>query len=141
WVGKRAYSSLGFLEARVHDYQVETGFPGRAITMPKKIKVAVNGYGDIGKRIADAVRAQEDMELLGGSDVATHYRVATAITQDIPIYASTEDAHQEMSAVGYPVAGRLPDLLDSADVVVYCTPAKIGADNLDLYRTHGVKSV
>ena len=32
--------------------------------MPNKIKVAVNGYGVIGKRVADAVRAQEDMTAL-----------------------------------------------------------------------------
>lgn len=81
------------------------------------------------------------MELLGVSDVTTDYRVATAITQGIPVYASTEEAHQEMSAAGYPIAGKLPDLLDNADVVVDCTPSTIGAGNLDLYRTHGVKSV
>lgn len=37
--------------------------------MQDKIKVAVNGYGVIGKRVADAVRAQEDMALVGVSDV------------------------------------------------------------------------
>lgn len=31
----------------------------------KKIKVAVNGYGVIGKRVADAVRQQDNMELIG----------------------------------------------------------------------------
>ena len=56
--------------------------------MSNTIKVAVNGYGVIGKRVADAVRAQEDMELLGVSDVTADYRVATAITLGIPVYAS-----------------------------------------------------
>lgn len=28
----------------------------------RKVRVAVNGYGVIGKRIADAVAVQEDME-------------------------------------------------------------------------------
>ena len=32
--------------------------------MQDKIKVAVNGYGVIGKRVADAVRAQEDLSLI-----------------------------------------------------------------------------
>ena len=31
----------------------------------KKIKVAVNGYGVIGKRVANAVTLQDDMELMG----------------------------------------------------------------------------
>ena len=35
-----------------------------------KVKVAVNGYGVIGKRVADAVCLQDDMELIGVCDVA-----------------------------------------------------------------------
>ena len=30
-----------------------------------KAKVAINGYGTIGKRVADAVAAQDDMEIVG----------------------------------------------------------------------------
>lgn len=40
-----------------------------------KVRVAVNGYGVIGKRIADAVMAQEDMELVGIADVVSDWRV------------------------------------------------------------------
>lgn len=32
-------------------------------------RVAVNGYGVIGKRVADAVALQDDMELVGVADV------------------------------------------------------------------------
>jgi glyceraldehyde-3-phosphate dehydrogenase (NAD(P)) len=31
------------------------------------IKVAINGYGTIGKRVADAVAAQKDMKVIGVS--------------------------------------------------------------------------
>ena len=31
----------------------------------EKIKVAINGFGTIGKRVADAVDAQDDMEIIG----------------------------------------------------------------------------
>ena len=31
------------------------------------IKVAINGFGTIGKRVADAVDAQDDMEIIGVS--------------------------------------------------------------------------
>jgi len=37
----------------------------------QKVRVALNGYGVIGKRIADAVVAQEDMELVGVADVVS----------------------------------------------------------------------
>lgn len=109
--------------------------------MEHKIKVAVNGYGVIGKRVADAVEAQEDMELIGVSDVTADYRVASAVAKGIPVYASTDEARQQMSAAGYPLAGGLSDLLANVAVVVDCTPAGIGAANLDLYRSLGVKSV
>jgi len=44
-----------------------------------KIRVAVSGYGVIGKRVADAVGAMPDMELRGAADVATDWRIQTAI--------------------------------------------------------------
>jgi len=40
----------------------------------QKIRVAVNGYDVIGKRVADAVRLQPDMELVGVSDVVSDYQ-------------------------------------------------------------------
>ena len=30
-----------------------------------RVKVAINGYGTIGKRVADAIDAQDDMEVVG----------------------------------------------------------------------------
>lgn len=48
------------------------------------IRVAVNGYGVIGKCVADAVRAMSGMELVGVADAATDWRVRTAIGHDIP---------------------------------------------------------
>jgi len=36
-----------------------------------KIRVAVNGYGVIGKRIADAIAVQDDMRLVGVADVVS----------------------------------------------------------------------
>lgn len=37
----------------------------------KGIRVAVNGYGVIGKRVADAVAKQDDMQLVGVADVVS----------------------------------------------------------------------
>jgi len=45
-------------------------------------RVAVNGYAVIGKRVADAVRAMPDMELVGVADVASHWRIRTATGPD-----------------------------------------------------------
>ena len=109
--------------------------------MNQKIRVAVNGYGVIGKRVADAVRLQPDMELVGISDVVSDYRIQAAIRQGIPIFASSDDASAGMQESGISVAGTLHGLLHELDVVVDCTPAGIGAANLDHYREHGVKAI
>src|SRR5260370_33297018 len=48
----------------------------RTIKMPKvPARVGVNGFGVIGKRVADAVSKQDDMKLVGVSDVVGDYRV------------------------------------------------------------------
>jgi glyceraldehyde-3-phosphate dehydrogenase (NAD(P)+) (phosphorylating) len=68
------------------------------------VRVGVNGYGVIGKRVADAVRAQSDMELVGVSDVAGDYRPRTAAALGIPLYASTLEGRKLMEASGIPAA-------------------------------------
>jgi glyceraldehyde-3-phosphate dehydrogenase (NAD(P)) len=105
------------------------------------IRVAVNGYGVIGKRVADAVLQQPDMELAGVGDVVSDYRVKAAVVHGIPIYASLAERAGQMREAGIPVAGTLDDLLASVDAVVDCTPKGIGARNLERYRAAGCKSV
>lgn len=105
------------------------------------IRVAVNGYGVIGKRVADAVRQQPDMDLIGVSDMVSDYRVKTATTLAYPVYTAVADQTEKMSAAGIPVAGQLEDLLAQVDVVVDCTPKHVAASNLDIYTKTGVKAI
>ena len=50
----------------------------------KQILVGINGYGVIGKRVADAIQLQQDMDLIGVVDVATDYRIRTAAVLGVP---------------------------------------------------------
>ena len=50
------------------------------MTEARTTRVAVNGYGVIGKRVAAAVVRQEDMSLTGVSDVVTRPVVQVAET-------------------------------------------------------------
>lgn len=109
--------------------------------MTNSIRVAVNGYGVIGKRVADAVAAQPDMTLVGVADLATDWRTRTATVNGIPVFAATSEAAGPMRDAGIPVAGDLDDLLGQVDAVVDATPKKIGAANLERYRTAGVNAV
>jgi glyceraldehyde-3-phosphate dehydrogenase (NAD(P)) len=104
----------------------------------KKIKAAINGYGIIGKRVADAIKLQPDMELVGIADVVSDYRVKAAVVLGLPVYASLADKSKEMKNSGIPVAGTFDDLLKQIDVMVDCTPKGVGAK---IYKKAGVKTI
>lgn len=107
----------------------------------KKVKVAINGYGVIGKRVADAVVLQDDMELAGICDVIHDYRIRVALEKGYRVFAGTSDKLDEMKAAGIPVEGAFESLLGQADVVVDCTPKKVAAKNRTLYEKTGVKAI
>ena len=53
------------------------------------IKVAINGYGTIGKRVADAVDAQDDMEIIGVTKNAHRLDVTSLFERAIRSIAPT----------------------------------------------------
>ena len=107
----------------------------------RKIRVLVNGYGVIGKRIADAVTVQDDMELVGVADVVRDWRVKVAAERGYPVYASTPEASNQMRDAGIPLAGILDNVLQQVDVVADATPKKVASANFEKYKAAGVKSI
>ncbi len=107
----------------------------------KTIRVGVNGYGVIGKRVAAAVALQEDMSLAGVSDVVTDWRARTALRKGVRLFGATGEHVSGMRAAGLEVTGTLDDLLGQADIVVDCTPKRVAAKNIDGYRRRGLKFI
>lgn len=99
-----------------------------------RTRIALVGYGVIGRRVADAVLLQGDMELIGIADVATDWRIARAIDRGFRLFAATPDAAEPMQAAGLRISGTLDDLVQASDVVVDCTPKRFGATNAETYR-------
>jgi glyceraldehyde-3-phosphate dehydrogenase (NAD(P)) len=106
-----------------------------------KTKVGIVGYGIIGKRVADAVAAQSDMELVGIADIISDVRLRIAVERKYPIYCSVPDFEPKMREAGYEIVGYLEDLLKEIDVVVDCTPAGVPGKNLPLYEENNVKAI
>ena len=103
--------------------------------------IAVIGYGVIGKRVADAINLQDDMNLIGVCDVISDWRIQNAVRKEYNIYAATAEAEKEMKTNGISVKGNLQGLLDKADLVVDCTPKNIAAKNVIIYKKQGIKFI
>ena len=106
-----------------------------------KIRIAINGIGTVGKRIAHAVKLQDDMELIAISDVAPTPTLRTVLEPNGPLYgvdlyASNKWGLENLRNAGMYVNGTLEDLLKNGavDVVVDATPAGIGEKNKSLYH-------
>ncbi len=103
------------------------------------VKVAINGYGTIGKRVADAVAAQDDMKIVGVAKVRPNFEARMAVEKGYPLYASSREVLPKFQKAGLRVAGTLEDLVREVHVVVDATPEDSGYRGL--YEEAGVKGI
>jgi len=100
------------------------------------IHVGVNGYGTIGKRVADAVRAQPDMEVVGVAKTRPNFEASTAVEKGFDLYAAVAERKPRFAEAGIDLAGDVEELVAASDVVVDACPSGIGAENAAMYREH-----
>ncbi|KCZ72417.1 glyceraldehyde 3-phosphate dehydrogenase (NAD(P)+) [Candidatus Methanoperedens nitroreducens] len=106
-----------------------------------KAKVAINGYGTIGKRVADAVAAQDDMEITGVVKTRPSFEARIAQEKGYDLYTTARENIEQFKKSDIKVSGTLDDLLDKADIVIDATPGDIGAEYKELYNKHGIKAI
>ncbi|MFH0868000.1 MAG: type II glyceraldehyde-3-phosphate dehydrogenase [Candidatus Woesearchaeota archaeon] len=94
-------------------------------------KVGLIGYGTIGKRVADAVTKQKDMQLVGITGHSYDYKIEVAKMKGFKIFAS--DGKEDFIKNGIEPEGDINNLLEEVDVVVDCTPKKVGKENKEKY--------
>jgi len=100
------------------------------------LQVGVNGYGTIGKRVADAVVAQPDMELVGVAKTRPNFEAQQAVENGYPLFAAVPERVEKFGEAGIDLAGEVEELVQQSDVVVDATPSGIGAENKELYEAH-----
>jgi len=105
------------------------------------IRVGVNGYGTIGKRVADAVRAQPDMKLVGVAKTRPNYEAETAVRNGYALYAALPEQTAQFAEAGIDVAGPVDELVEESDVIVDATPSGVGEQNRLLYEQKDTKAV
>jgi len=106
-----------------------------------KVRVAVNGFGTIGKRVADAVAKQPDMVLVGVTKTRPSFEARRAKEKGYPLYLAGGGSAADFAAAGLPIAGTLGDLLSKVDVVVDAAPDKVGRENAKLYKDAGLRAI
>src|SRR5438132_12340733 len=74
-----------------------------SFSMPAKI--AINGYGTIGKRVADAVALQDDMRLVGVAKTKPDFEAKLAVRKGHAVYAANTDALAKFEKAGVKAAG------------------------------------
>ncbi len=102
-----------------------------------KVKVAINGYGTIGKRVADAVSMQDDMVLIGVSKRTPNFDAFMAQKKGYPFYAPPESI-PGLESAGIKVEGTTDEMLERADIVIDATPK---SPYKELYAKHGIKAI
>ena len=105
------------------------------------IKVAINGYGTIGKRVADAVAAQPDMEVIGVSKTSVSSEAYIAKERGYPLYIADLSKKSAFEKAGIEVAGDVDAMLKAADIVVDATPGGVGEKNRPIYERLGKKAI
>jgi len=106
-----------------------------------RVRVAINGFGTIGKRVADAVAKQPDMELVGVAKTRPSYEARRAAEKGYRLFVTGEGKSSDFDAAGLATSGTIHDLLAAADVVVDAAPDKVGKENRKLYEKAGIRAI
>ncbi len=106
-----------------------------------KVKIGINGYGTIGKRVADAIAIQDDMEIIGVAKRKPDYVAQFALNKGYTLYADSEDNAKLFKNAGVEIGGVVDDLIKEADLIVDCTPGGVGAENKPIYEKAGIKAI
>ncbi|WP_457549748.1 type II glyceraldehyde-3-phosphate dehydrogenase [Archaeoglobus sp.] len=106
-----------------------------------KVKVAINGYGTIGKRVAEAVSRQDDMEVIGVTKTKPDFEAKMALKRGYKLYCAIPENLELFESAGIKVEGTVEELIEKADIVVDCSPGKVGAQNKPMYEKAGVKAI
>ncbi len=104
-------------------------------------KVGINGFGTIGKRVADAVQAQKDMVLTGVTKTKPDYGAVMAINKNYPLFSATQDHYEKLNNSDLEVQGDINNLIDISDVIIDCSPSGFGIKNKKKYKNKDVKAI
>lgn len=102
--------------------------------MKQKARVAIIGYGTIGKRVADAISVQDDMEVAGIIKRNLTHELYSAVRKGYPLFALSQKSESAFVNEGFTVEGYLHSLLQQADIAVIATPDGSASEYINICR-------
>ncbi len=105
-----------------------------------KINVSINGYGTIGKRVAEAVAKHPFLNLIGIGKYTPDYEAFLAIEKGFSIFAPKEALIKFLNK-GVNVEGSIEDMVKLSDVIIDCSPAGKGIENKKIYVSYNKKAI
>lgn len=104
------------------------------------IKVGINAYGTIGKRVSEAIKKQNDMEVIGVVKAHPNY-MSYVGSKRFNLFVPDQSAVKSFEDAGIEVQGTLQNLIDESDAIVDSTPGGIGEKNKPIYQKAGKKAI
>uniref|UniRef100_A0A2U9IP14 Glyceraldehyde-3-phosphate dehydrogenase n=1 Tax=Acidianus sulfidivorans JP7 TaxID=619593 RepID=A0A2U9IP14_9CREN len=104
------------------------------------IKVSLNGYGTIGKRVANAIFLQPDMKLIGIAKTSPNYEALVAQKMGYRIFVP-ENSIKSFEENGIKIAGTIEDMIKESDIIVDATPNGVGAKYKEIYQKFSKKAI
>ena len=98
------------------------------------VKVFINGYGNIGRRIATAFSQDKEIQFIGVGKYSVDNRVKDAVDRNFPLYvpANMVSIFKEK---GFPVSGNISNAITESDIVIDAAKDGYGYDNkVNLYE-------
>jgi glyceraldehyde-3-phosphate dehydrogenase (NAD(P)) len=81
------------------------------------------------------------MEVAGVTKTKPDFDARMAVKKGYRLYAAIPDRVKVFEEAGIEVEGTIEDLLQDVDIVVDCSPGKVGVQNKPLYERLGVKAI
>ncbi|UQE03629.1 type II glyceraldehyde-3-phosphate dehydrogenase [Bradyrhizobium japonicum] len=104
-------------------------------------RVGVVGSGTIGKRIADAVAKQDDMQLIGLAVRSPSSAVIPLLWHGHRLFGLSDSSATLLAKAGIDTGGTLDDLMGRCDVIIDCSPGKTATGRLPEYRARNILAI
>ena len=98
------------------------------------VKVFINGYGNIGRRIATAFSQDKEIQFVGVGKYSVDDRVKDAVDRNFPLYVPANMV-SKFKEKGFPVSGNISNAIMESDIVIDAAKDGYGYNNkVNLYE-------